>query len=73
MQLVAKDQIHVSGVQADTLRPGQVFEVSEERAQALLRSHPGIFAVVEEAARAAEPLHAAPATKRRAPRTPAAE
>ena len=59
MKLIAKDQIHISGVQADTLRPGQVFEVGEDRAHALLAAHPAILAVVDEASTVDAPPAAA--------------
>ncbi len=41
MKLRALDQVHVSSVQADSLRPGQEFEVSETLGTQMLKSLPG--------------------------------
>jgi len=36
MKLKAKDTIHISSVQADSIRPGEQFEVSDEFGQSLI-------------------------------------
>lgn len=41
MKMKALDQIHISAVKADSLRPGEEFEVSDSLGQQLLREHPG--------------------------------
>lgn len=41
MKLRALDQVHVSAVQADSLRPGQEFEVSDDLGKQMLKSLPG--------------------------------
>lgn len=40
MKLRATDQIHISAVKADSLRPGEEFEVSEDMGIGLLTMHP---------------------------------
>lgn len=40
MKLYATDQVSISSVQADTLRPGQEFEVSDEMGKELLTTLP---------------------------------
>ncbi len=57
MKLIAKDQIHISGVSSDTLRPGQEIDVSDERGAEILRSLPDSFEQAAEKVR--------PETKRR--------
>lgn len=47
MKLKAKDQIHVSSVQADSLRPGQEFEVSDDMGKQLMERHPNSFEQVQ--------------------------
>jgi hypothetical protein len=47
MKLKALDQIHVSSVQADSLRPGQEFEVSDALAGDLIAKNPRSFAVAD--------------------------
>ena len=49
MKLIAKDQIHISGVSSDTLRPGQVFEVGDQTGEQLLKDHPATLATAETA------------------------
>lgn len=49
MKLRALDQVHVSSVQADSLRPGQEFEVSDTLGAQLLKSLPGRIERVTEA------------------------
>jgi hypothetical protein len=41
MKLRALDQVHISSVQADSLRPGQEFEVSDDLGTKMLKSLPG--------------------------------
>lgn len=48
MQLKALDQFHISSVSADTLKPGQVFAVSDWLGGELMKKHPGKFANVAE-------------------------
>jgi len=43
MKLKALDQIHVSSVQADSLRKGQEFRVSDALGAELLKRHPTTF------------------------------
>lgn len=81
MKLKVTDQIHVSWVQADSLRPGEEIKVTAEQAETLLKAHPDKFEKVaggeaEQApAEKAEPaplnkMEAAPANKA-APKAPA--
>jgi hypothetical protein len=44
MWLVAKDQVHLSGVKSDSLREGERFEVSDARGRELLEKTPHLFA-----------------------------
>lgn len=48
MKLKALDQISISSVKADSLRPGDVFIVSKPLGDELLKLHPKTFAVVDE-------------------------
>ena len=48
MKLRALDQVHVSSVQADSLRPGQEFEVSDALGAQMLKSLPGRLERVAE-------------------------
>lgn len=43
MKLRALDQINVSAVQSDSLRPGQEFTCTEELGSELLKKHPAVF------------------------------
>jgi hypothetical protein len=43
MKLKVTDQIHVSWVQADSLRPGDEIGVTPEQGEALLKAHPDKF------------------------------
>lgn len=54
MKLKALDQIHISSVQADSLRPGQEFEVSDDLGEKMLKSLPGRLEQVAESAAAAK-------------------
>lgn len=57
MKLKAKQQVHVSAIRSDTIRPGEVIEVSDDRGKDLLRSLPATFERVDEPAMAiAEPI-----------------
>jgi hypothetical protein len=56
MRLKALDQIHISTVQSDTIRPGQEFEVSDALGSELLKKHPKVFRRVS--ARAERPAAA---------------
>jgi hypothetical protein len=48
MKLRALDQVHISSVQADSLRPGQEFEVTDDLGTKMLKSLPGQLARVDE-------------------------
>lgn len=69
MELKVKDQIAVSSVQADSLRPGQTIAVSDALGEELLNKHPSKFEQVGSSAAKAEPAPdnkaegAAPANK----------
>lgn len=43
MKLKVLDQIHVSWVQADSLRPGDEIGVTPEQGEALMKAHPDKF------------------------------
>jgi len=43
MRLRAKDQIHISAVKPDALRPGEEFEISDTAGEALVKQHPTMF------------------------------
>ncbi len=47
MKLKALDQMHVSSVQPDSLRPGQEINVSKALGDELLKKHPASFAAVD--------------------------
>lgn len=47
MKLKALDQIHISSVQADTLRTGQEFTVGDDLGAQLMKLHPKTFALVD--------------------------
>ena len=55
MKLKALDQLHVSAVQSDSLRPGQVFDISDAAGAELLARHPTKFEQLADDAIAAEP------------------
>jgi hypothetical protein len=55
MKLRARDQIHISSVQADSIRPGQEFEVSDAAGSELLKAHPTRLERVGAPAAKAEP------------------
>lgn len=54
MKLKALDQHHVSSVQADSLRPGQEFEIGSAQGKELLKRYPAVFELVEDDAEEAE-------------------
>jgi hypothetical protein len=72
MKLKVVDQILVSSVDSDTLRPGREIEVSDELGKDLLERHPTTFSEVggEKAARAPanKARKAAPANKSAKPK-----
>lgn len=43
MRLKALDQMHVSAVKTDSLRPGDEFEISDSAGADLLKAHPTKF------------------------------
>lgn len=56
MKLRALDQIHISSVKTDSLRPGEEFEVTDDLGSQLVKQHPSKFDVLEAAkAEKAEP------------------
>jgi hypothetical protein len=70
MKLKVTDQIHVSYIQADTLRPNDEVVVTAEQGESLLKAHPDKFEKLsnEEPAAKAEPapenkMEAAPTNK----------
>lgn len=68
MKIKATDQLHVSSVQADSLRPGQEFEVSDAVGKELLKAHPNSLVRLD----ADEPEEkAAPAPSNKAEPAPA--
>lgn len=60
MKLKATDQIHISSVKSDSLRPGEEFEVSDSLGRELLDKHPNKVAEIGVPKEKAEP---APANK----------
>lgn len=66
MKLRAIDQIHISAVKSDTLRPGEEFEVSNAAGAALLRAHPGRLKQVGAAEPGGAIEAAKPARRKRA-------
>jgi hypothetical protein len=66
MKLKALDQISVSSVKADSLRPNEEFTVSEAVGNDLLKAHPGKFAKVSGDAPAEQP-EAAPISAKSEP------
>jgi hypothetical protein len=63
MKLRAKDQLHVSSVQADSLRPGKEFEVSSAAGKELLKAHPNALEEVSNDEPEAEKAEAKPQNK----------
>ncbi len=49
MKLGVMDQIHVSAVQADSLRKGDQIDVSDATGEELLKRHPGVFEQLPDA------------------------
>lgn len=64
MKLKALDQISISSVKSDSLRPNEEFSVSKSLGQELLKLHPTKFAVVDDAE--AEEAKAEPAPDNKA-------
>jgi len=48
MRLKALDQIHVSSVQPDSLRPGQEFDISDAAGAELLKANPTRLRQIDE-------------------------
>lgn len=70
MKFQAKDQIHISSVKSESLRPGETFEVSEALGKELLEKHPDKVRLLKEAAsEKAEPAPANKADSRRKTRS----
>lgn len=63
MKLQVKDQIVVSSVQPDMLRPGQVIEVDEAQAQELLTKRPDAFVALSSDGKRKAKADVAPANK----------
>lgn len=67
MKLRATDQLHVSAVRADSLRPGDEFEVSDTLGEELLKKHANRVQRVEggepDAAESGEKAETAPQNK----------
>ena len=55
MKLKALDQVHVSAVKSDSLRPGEEFVVSDSVGEELLKAHPGKFQKLGDAQPEAKP------------------
>lgn len=54
MKLKALDQIHISSVKADSLKPGDEFSVSAALGDELLKKHPGKFVNLDAEAKSTE-------------------
>lgn len=63
MKLKALDQIHVSAVKPDSLRPGEEFEVSDALGKELVARHPQRFDVLEGPADGGAKAEPAPPNK----------
>lgn len=63
MKLKALDTIHVSAVKADSLRPGDEFEVNDVYGAALIKQHPTKFERVTDGSALSEKAEAAPPNK----------
>lgn len=63
MKLRAYDQMNISSVRPDTIRPGEEFEVSDATGEELMKAHPGKFADVSAADKPAAKRAAAPSNK----------
>jgi len=72
MKLKVLEQIHVSSLSRDTLRPRETIEVSDAQGAELLKAHPDKFEKLRSAkARPASENKAEPAPKNKAEPTPA--
>jgi hypothetical protein len=56
MKLRVNDQMHISSVQADTLKPGREIDVSQALGDELMKKHPGIFEQLDETPPAEMPI-----------------
>lgn len=63
MKLTAIDQIHISSVKSDSLRPGEEFEVSDNLGKELMEKHPDKVAKSGADSAPAEKAEAAPQNK----------
>lgn len=63
MKLQALDQINVSAVKADSLRPHEEFEVSDALGAELLAKHPAKFRLIAASPVEAEKAETAPKNK----------
>lgn len=48
MKLKALDQINISSVSSDSLRPGQEFTVSKSEGEQLMKVHPQLFQKISD-------------------------
>lgn len=55
MRLLVHDQINVSAIQADALRPKQEVEVDDALGEQLLKKHPAVFTRLDAPAAPARP------------------
>lgn len=65
MRLKTLDQLHVSSVRADSLRPNEEFDVSDSTGEELLKRHPNTLRRVDSGS--SEKAEQAPANKSEAP------
>lgn len=72
MRLRTHDQIHVSAVKSQSLRPGEEFDISDAAGAELLKAHPGVFEEIAAAEKAepAPPNKAEPAPDNKAAPAP---
>lgn len=62
MRLEVKDQIHVSSIQADSLRPGDKVRVTAAQGAELLKAHPDKFVDLAEPEEDSQPAEKAAPT-----------
>ncbi len=65
--------MHISGVKADSIRPGEQFTVSDAAGEALLKAHPGKFEKLDGGDAAEEKSEAKPKNKVEPPHPDKAE
>jgi hypothetical protein len=70
MKLKAIDQVHVSAVQSDSIRPGQEFVVSDSLGKDLLKALPGMLVKTGNDQPAQEPMSGPAPIAARAERAP---